>query len=1205
MTLNDNRLWGELPDSMTALTRLFLLDFLNNHGLCMPDEVEFQEWLQAIPSEFVQVITCSPPSTTPDAGDQAVLTTLYSVTDGDNWEDNTNWLSEQPLQYWKGVTINSEGRVTELRLGNNQMSGYIPSELGNLSTLELLRLDYNLLTGTIPAVLGNLVSLKTLFLSNNQLTGSIPAELGNLVSLERLYLDENQLNGPIPIELSNLIGLEWLHLDGNQLSGEIPSDLGDLANLLYLDLDGNRLSSNIPAELGNLSSLISLDVHNNQLTGTIPSELGILSHLNRLSLSTNQLTGAIPPELASLNDLSSLSLGTNQLTGAIPRWLGSLDQLGFLSVNDNQLTGSIPPELGNLPYLNILWLHSNQLTGTIPPELSNLLPSLEELLLAGNQLTGCIPTPLRDVGANDFDELGLPFRENADRAALVALYNATDGDNWTNNTNWLTYAPLGEWYGVTTDEDGRVTELDLLFNGLIGRIPPELSQLRDMTRLDLSINLLTGEIPSELGNLAGLEYLDLGFNNLGGTIPQELGNLTNLKYLILRYNRLTETVPSELGNLTQLEVLHTKHNRLWGALPHSLATLTQLRSLQYLENSGLCAPDDAAFQEWLQQVWFEAEETLTCVPESTTPDPQDVAVLTKLYNATGGDNWDDTTNWFSEQPLQYWKGVTINADGRVTELNFDRNNLSGGIPEGLSGLDALEKLTLFGQLTGAIPAELGDLINLKLLNLSGNRFTGGIPSELGSLDNLESLTLSSSELTGSIPSELSNLASLKGLSLSYNQLSGAIPAELGDLTGLVSLNLHNNQLSGAVPAELGDLTGLASLSLHNNHLTGAIPSEFGNLVNLTWFDLGDNELTGSIPSALSSLTALTNLHLSRNQLSGEIPSELGSLDRLGTLLLNHNQLTGTIPPEIGNPTGLWHVGLAGNRLTGCIPQTLSDVSNHDFDELGLAFCTDTQPGPDPTPESPECLESLPDGMTVNDAWDTGCTSSISAPGGNGDRYARYYTFIIDAESDVTIGLSSVEDTFLYLREGAGRDSDVLHENDVVVSGNTNSRIQQTLSAGTYTIEATTYNAGVTGEFTLTVSGLPSVAGPEPTPESPADGCVETIGVDGIVSGSWNGECVSGSRSGSYANYYTFTLAENSEVAITLESSVDTYLYLRQGAGRDGSVLYENDDILLGSDTNSRLSVTLQPGDYTIEATTYYAQTSGDFTLTIAGLGSSE
>ena len=173
---------------------------------------------------------------------------------------------------------------------------------------------------------------------------------------------------------------------------------------------------------------------------------------------------------------------------------------------------------------------------------------------------------------------------------------------------------------------------------------------------------------------------------------------------------------------------------------------------------------------------------------------------------------------------------------------------------------------------------------------------------------------------------------------------------------------------------------------------------------------------------MSSLTALRSLDLSENQLTGEIPSELGSLDGLRTLLLNHNQLTGTIPTEIGSPTRLWRVGLAGNLLTGCIPQTLNDVPDNDFDQLGLPFCDDT----DPTPTIPDCVEALPDDMTVNSTWNTDCSSSISAPQGSGDRYVRFYTFTIDAESDVTIGLSSVEDTFLYLREGAGRDGNVLH-----------------------------------------------------------------------------------------------------------------------------------------------------------------------------------
>ncbi len=140
-----------------------------------------------------------------------------------------------------------------------------------------------------------------------------------------------------------------------------------------------------------------------------------------------------------------------------------------------------------------------------------------------------------------------------DSLALLALYNSTDGANWT--TTWNLNNPVGSWHGVTT-ANGRVVELDFFFKNLNGSIPTELGNLTALTSLSLSLNDLTGSIPSELGNLTALTNLNLSINYLTGSIPSELGNLTALTNLSLSLNDLTGSIPSELGNLTALTNLN-------------------------------------------------------------------------------------------------------------------------------------------------------------------------------------------------------------------------------------------------------------------------------------------------------------------------------------------------------------------------------------------------------------------------------------------------------------------------------------------------------------------------------------------------------------------------------------------------------------------------------------------------------------------------
>jgi hypothetical protein len=203
--------------------------------------------------------------------------------------------------------------------------------------------------------------------------------------------------------------------------------------------------------------------------------------------------------------------------------------------------------------------------------------------------------------------------------------------------------------------------------------------------------------------------------------------------------------------------------------------------------------------------------------------------------------------------------------------------------------------------------------------------------ECYSIENTDSLNLSESSLTGSIPPEIGNLINLEYLSLSTNQLTGELPSEIWTLTNLENLDLGWNQLNGEIPPEIGNLTNLNWLSLSVNDITGEIPPEIGNLTNLTVLHLYSNELTGSIPSEIWNLTNLIGLHLYSNELIGSIPPEIGNLTNLNYLTLSSNQLTGEIPTEIVNLTNLSVLDLSINELTGEVPEIICNLVDNNCD----------------------------------------------------------------------------------------------------------------------------------------------------------------------------------------------------------------------------------------------------------------------------------
>ena len=172
----------------------------------------------------------------------------------------------------------------------------------------------------------------------------------------------------------------------------------------------------------------------------------------------------------------------------------------------------------------------------------------------------------------------------SDQDALEALYNATGGAGWSHNDNWLTDEPLGEWHGVNTDANGRVIELYLASNQLIGQLPAELGHLTGLRWLNLAQNQLTDELPAEWAGMTELEWLYLRDNQLTGSMPSWLGDLSSLVRLELSENGFTGAIPGNLGSLPRLELLMLNDNDLTGTIPVSLGSATALRWLSLARN---------------------------------------------------------------------------------------------------------------------------------------------------------------------------------------------------------------------------------------------------------------------------------------------------------------------------------------------------------------------------------------------------------------------------------------------------------------------------------------------------------------------------------------------------------------------------------------------------------------------------------------------
>ncbi|CAI9778128.1 unnamed protein product [Fraxinus pennsylvanica] len=451
LSLQSNRLTGQIFSSIMKCERLWVLNLANNH------------FTGSIPKQV---------------GNLTSLEYLYL--------NNNNLTGELPDEL-------GNLNLVEINLHENKLFGSIPPSIFNISTMTMMDLSCNHFVGQLPSNVGlSLPNLQKLYLRQNHLRGVIPSSIANASKLTVISMNENSLTGPIP-DLSNLQLLQRLMIGGNNLTEESPNKelefVSSLTNCRYLEIvevSENQFNGILPASIGNFSSSLRMfRAFGCNIKGLIPSEIGNLSSLGSIDLDNNKLTGFIPSTLGKLN-LEAIYLEHNRLEGHIPPDLCQLSRLGDLYLNENMLNGTIPACLGKLKSLRRVFLQSNRFSSTLPNFWS--LSDIWGLNLSSNMLSGYIPSDIQNLKAIRHLDLSWNQFSGEIPSSIGSIQSVVNLSLAHNKFQGPIPQSLGDLRGLEY--------LDLSHNNFSGSIPKSLEALSDLEYFDVSHNRLQGEIPT-------------------------------------------------------------------------------------------------------------------------------------------------------------------------------------------------------------------------------------------------------------------------------------------------------------------------------------------------------------------------------------------------------------------------------------------------------------------------------------------------------------------------------------------------------------------------------------------------------------------------------------------------------------------------------------------------------------------------------------
>ncbi|GKV51010.1 hypothetical protein SLEP1_g57687 [Rubroshorea leprosula] len=617
---------------------------------------------------------------------------------------NLEWLSR--LSYLQYLDLSQ----TDLSKVNNDWLQVI-NKLPHLTNLSLHICNLrDVIPQYFPIINSSRTSLVHLGLSGNNLTASTFQWLFNFSnSLVSLDLGSNQFRGPIPETFTQMTLLEELSLYDNQFEGEIPKSFWsrNLSSLRSLALSKNKLSGNIPKSIGLLSNLEDLFLSFNSFNGVITEEhFSTLSNLQYLSLSSNHLSINFSRDWIPPFQLKYIHLGSCKLGSDFPSWLQTQRKYEFLNISATRISNSIPIWFGKLP------------------------STAEVIDLSSNQISGVLPNLSRNFSSNYY-ALGIDLSGNRLEGPLPSFPANTTHLNLSKNRFNGSISSLCAMTGMSLEF------LDLSSNQLSGELPDCMMHWSSLQILNLANNHFFGKFPSFVGSLSLIETFDLQNNNLSGKIPCSLRNCSKLQFLGLSNNRLSGIIPSWIGERSNsLNFLLLKSNHFVGEIPLEICQLTNILLLD-LSYNNLSGPIP----------W--------CIGNLTALAKKDISAKHHFCNSSLVHSYYDSEGSYADKASVIWKGIEYPYENLTLQRTIDLSS---------------------NKLTGEIPMQIASFSELHQLNLSRNHLIGRIPPDIGQMRQLESLDLSHNRLSSWLPPSMSQLYSLSTLDLSYNNFSGRIPS---------------------------------------------------------------------------------------------------------------------------------------------------------------------------------------------------------------------------------------------------------------------------------------------------------------------------------------------------------------------------------------------------------------------------------------------